>query len=181
MSEFETAAPTPNDQIQTQIQTEVLVKQTPSGADITVHNASTLSAYDIRQELNRRNAFDFKDEDTVNFRTMLKRLMVELVKDQENIAIVKEQESKVKMESALEKSKRIREEKKQAALERSKQRQADPNYFKQISENNIKPQKEESPNVTSQEDEEDEEDAVVEVEDPFQTFVPKGRSKLFIR
>ena len=59
---------------------EAKAKETPKGSDITVHNASVLSAYDIRQELNRRNAFDFQDSDTVNFRTMLKRLMVELVK-----------------------------------------------------------------------------------------------------
>jgi hypothetical protein len=161
---------------------ELKAKETPKGADITVHNASTLSAYDIRQELNRRNAFDFKDEDTVNFRTMLKRLMVELVKDEEEKAIVKEQESKQKMETALEKSKRIREEKKQAALERSRQRQADPEYFKKIADNNVKPVKEAAtePPVLSDGEDEEEEEAQAEV-DPFQTFVPKGRSKIFIR
>lgn len=163
---------------------EMKVKETPKGTDITVHNASVLSAYEIRQELNRRGAFDFKDEDTVNFRTMLKRLMVELVNDQENKAIVAEQESRVKMETTLEKSKRIREEKKQAALERSRQRQADPNYFQKIAETNIKPVKEklESPqNDTTQEEEDEEEEEVSGEVDPFQTFVPKGRSKIFIR
>jgi CRISPR/Cas system CMR subunit Cmr6 (Cas7 group RAMP superfamily) len=115
----------------------------------------------------------------VNFRTMLRRLMVELVKDQEEIAIVKEQESKVKMETALEQSKRIREEKKLAALERSKQRQSDPNYFQKITENNIKPVKEDSSPAGKEEDEEEEE--VQKEVDPFQTFVPKGRSKIFIR
>jgi hypothetical protein len=158
---------------------EIKAKESPKGADITVHNASVLSAYEIRQELNRRDAFDFKDDDTVNFRSMLKRLMVELVKDEENKAIVKEQESKVKMETALEQSKRIREEKKQAALERSKQRQADPDYFKKMNEKNVKPVKEElsAADTDTPQDEEDEEEEV----DPFQTFVPKGRAKIFIR
>mmetsp|Transcript_26916 Transcript_26916/g.45434 ORF Transcript_26916/g.45434 Transcript_26916/m.45434 type:complete len:190 (-) Transcript_26916:1523-2092(-) len=160
---------------------ELKAKETPKGKDITVHNASTLTAYDIRQELNRRDAFDFKDDDTVNFRTMLKRLMVELVKDEEEKAIVKEKESKEKMETALEKSKRIREEKKQAALERSRQRQADPEYFKKISDNNVKPVKEVSAPVTGDdEQDQDEPESSGEV-DPFQTFVPKGRSKIFIR
>jgi hypothetical protein len=113
---------------------------------------------------------------------MLKRLMVELVKDEEEKAIVKEQESKQKMETALEKSKRIREEKKQAALERSRQRQADPEYFKKIADNNVKPVKEAAtePPVLSDGEDEEEEEAQAEV-DPFQTFVPKGRSKIFIR
>lgn len=163
---------------------ELKAKETPKGTEITVHNASTLNAYEIRQELNRRDAFDFKDNDTVNFRTMLKRLMVELVKDEEQKAIVKEKESKEKMETSIEKSKRIREEKKQAALERSKQRQTDPEYFKKIAENNVKPVKE-TPTIPGdqEQNEEDEEEPHQELSevDPFQTFAPKGRSKIFIR
>lgn len=163
---------------------EIKAQQPPIGAEITVHNASTLSAYDIRQELNRRNCFDFKDEDTVNFRTMLKRLMVELVKDEGERAVTKEQESKVKMETAMEASKRIREEKKQIALERSRQRQADPEYFKKIVDNNVKPVKEEQSAEESEglerEEEQEEEEEQAEV-DPFRSFVPKGRAKIFIR
>lgn len=191
MSDF-TAAPTlsskgqSEDEIAAEVakrKAELKVKEVPKGKDITVHNASTLSAYDIRQELNRRDAFDFKDDDTVNFRTMLKRLMVELVKDEEEKAVVKEKQSREKMETAIEKSKRIREEKKQAALERSRQRQADPEYFKKIADNNVKAVKEvpvaESGGDDDQQDQEEREDSG-EV-DPFQTFTPKGRSKIFIR
>lgn len=159
---------------------ELKEKESPRGAEITVHNASVLSAYEIRQELNRREAFDFKDDDVVNFRSMLKRLMVELVKDEENQAVAKEQESKVRTESAMEQSKRIREEKKRAAMERSKQRQADPDYFKKISENNVKVVVESSSEAEAAAAEEVEDVTDVDA-DPFQTFKPKGRAKIFIR
>jgi hypothetical protein len=74
MSEFaETSVPALSSKGQTQEEiiaevaqrkAELKAKEAPVGADINVHNASTLSAYEIRQELNRRDAFDFKDEDT---------------------------------------------------------------------------------------------------------------------
>ncbi|CAE7821321.1 unnamed protein product, partial [Symbiodinium microadriaticum] len=126
------------------------------------------------QELNRRNAFDFTDEDTVNYRTMLKRLMVELVKDEEIAAAEKVKVIEEKMETDMEKSKRIREEKKREALERSRQRQADPNYFKQRAEANVIPEKVAEPVAVDEHD--DEEDEVeTSSSNPFETYRPKGR------
>ncbi len=151
---------------------------------MTVHNASTFNAYEIRQELNRRNAFDFKEDDVVNFRTLLKRLMIELVKDEEQNAIIKEHNNKLKIETSMEKSKRIREEKKMEALERSRQRQADPNYFKNISEKNSNKNVKEDDVAAPQpqpEDDVEEDQSVGVSDDPFLTFVPKGRPKIFIR
>ena len=160
---------------------ELKSKSKPTGDEITVHNVGSLSAYDIRQELNRRDAFDFKDEDTVNFRTLLKRLMVELVKDEEKKAQTAEQENKVKIETEIEKSKRIREEKKRAAIERSKQRQADPNYFKKMAEKNVQPEKLDTPPTANTSEEEDVNDNTECSNDPFQSFTPKGRPKIYIR
>mmetsp|Transcript_4763 Transcript_4763/g.7230 ORF Transcript_4763/g.7230 Transcript_4763/m.7230 type:complete len:162 (-) Transcript_4763:122-607(-) len=151
---------------------------------ITVHNASACTAYELRQELNRRNAFDFGENDTVNYRTMLKRLMVELVKDEEDKANEKVKVISQERETEMEKSKRIREEKKREALERSRQRQSDPNYFKKIAELNKKPEKAEDNNETTadtQETEEDEEDNDHTPSNPFDTFPKKGRSKIYVR
>ena len=136
-----------------------------------------------RQELNRRNAFDFTDEDTVNYKTMLKRLMVELVKDEEVEAAQKAKIVEEKMETEMEKSKRLREEKKKEALERSRQRQADPNYFRQRAEANIIQKRVDEPVGATNEDEDDDEDDEPEENssNPFETYRPKGRSKIFVR
>ena len=48
---------------------------------ITSRNAGTLSTYELRQELIRRNALDI-EESKINHRNMLERLMVELVREE---------------------------------------------------------------------------------------------------
>jgi hypothetical protein len=131
--------------------------------------------------LNRRNAFDFTDEDTVNYRTMLRRLMVELVKDEENVAIEKATASAEKMETEMEKSRRIREEKKREALERSKQRQADPEYFKKRADANVKPEPVASAEPVDEGSDDDKDDDEKGPSNPFESYPSKGRSKIFVR
>lgn len=117
---------------------------------------------------------------------MLQRLMVELVKDEEVIATEKARQQTQQLETEIEKSKRIREEKKREALERSKQRQSDPNYFAQRVEANSQANQPKSTPVekdqSSGEDhqEEDEEDEVI-VSGPFDSYPKKGRSKIFVK
>ncbi len=82
-----------------------------------------------RQELVRRNAFDI-DEKTCNYKTMLQRLMIELVKEEEELAkqrVLTKEEEYIR---SREQAKAEREKKKQEALLRSQARQqSDPNYF----------------------------------------------------
>lgn len=135
-----------------------------------------------RQELTRRGAFDFKEGDTINYRTMLQRLMVELVKDEEKLAAERAQANIEKLETEIERSKRIREEKKREALERSKQRQSDPNYFaKRAEANSLANQPTISEAVVTEEDKTDVEESIEVVSsNPFDTY-PKGRSKIFVK
>jgi hypothetical protein len=135
----------------------------------------------IRQELNKRGAFDFKESDTVNYRSLLQRLVVELVKDEDIKNAQNEKVVTEKIETAMEASKRIREEKKQVAIERSRQRQADPNYFNKISESNVEPEKVEAPAVDNGSDAENE-DVDAQSNDPFASFASKKSSaKIHIR
>ena len=59
---------------------------------ITSDNISKLSTFQLRQELVRRNAFDLA-EDSVNYNTLLKRLLVEVLKDEEKAIQEKEQKT----------------------------------------------------------------------------------------
>jgi hypothetical protein len=136
-----------------------------------------------RNELNRRGAFDFQEGDTINYRTMLQRLMVELVKDEEVVAAEKALEQTQRLETEIEKSKRIREEKKREALERSKQRQSDPNYFAQRIDANSQATQPKPETLVEQEDptEEDSQEEDVVASSPFDSFPKKGRSKIFVK
>eukprot|EP00981_Chlorochromonas_danica_P002680 scaffold525_cov170-Ochromonas_danica.AAC.4 len=95
---------------------------------ITVANAGSCSAYELRQELIRREAFDLEEE-KVNFRSLLQRLMVELVKDEEALQAQRLKEQEESAAAKREEAKKERERKKAEALERSRQRQADPAYL----------------------------------------------------
>jgi hypothetical protein len=135
----------------------------------------------------RRGAFDFKDEDTVNFRSLLQRMMTELVKDKQ---LKDEERSSKSLSDANEKrdtAKEDRERKKLEALERSKQRQQAKGYFDQrveantnaklAAEQKLKNQIENTFEVTV---DEEEEETVKEI-DPFRSFTSKSKNKLFIR
>jgi hypothetical protein len=156
---------------------------------ITTQNAAQCTAFELRQELVRRNAFDLPEED-VNYRTMLKRLMVELVADENQAVAQKTVELEQKASDAREEAKRVREEKKREALERSKQRQADPEYFKRLAELNTKPAKEEASgapgdaanaDANANADAADAESGEATVFDPFRPRTGAQKSKIFVR
>jgi hypothetical protein len=115
---------------------------------------------------------------------MLQRLMVELVKDEEIVAENQARLNTEQLETEMEKSKRIREEKKREALERSKQRQNDPNYFaKRVEANSLanQPQPTSQPLVSEDDSIEEKEESIEVVSsNPFDSF-PKVRSKIFVK
>ena len=140
-----------------------------------------------RQELVRRNAMDIP-EDKVNFKALLQRLMVELVAD-ENAAV--EQKTKAIDDAAAaarEAAKADRERKKAEALERSKARQANPDYFKQRVEVNeegvaakekAKQELKELPIECVEEG--DVSDGEGQSDDPFRTYTKKSKNKIFVK
>jgi hypothetical protein len=82
-----------------------------------------------RQELVRRGAMDL-DERNCNHRTLLQRLMVELVKEDEVAATLALQTKDLENQRRREALKLEREMKKQEAIQRSQlRRMEDPNYF----------------------------------------------------
>ena len=124
---------------------------------------------------------------------MLKRLMVELVKDENKETEQKTVEIERIANEAREEAKRLREEKKREALERSKQRQTDPEYFNRIAELNKKPEKEvvdtTETNKNGTEQGEDETGETVDENqsnpityDPFRPHASRNqKSKIFVR
>ena len=165
---------------------------------ITIENASACNAYELRQELNRRNAFDI-NPDTANYRTMLQRLMIELVKEEEEKQAEKMRAKEQEANEAREKAKREREAKKAEALERSRQRrEADPEYF-QRRQQVVQTQSDVLLNVTGQKESEGENVAkgplVEEIGgeedsngngeerelDPFRAYKPSGRNRVFVK
>lgn len=103
---------------------------------ITSATVGSLTAYELRQELIRRNALDI-EECKINFKSMLQRLMVELVLEETKVAEEKVLSSADEYKSQRELAKQQREERKREALERSRQRQADPKYFEVKVEQNL--------------------------------------------
>ena len=162
----------------------------------------------LRQELLRRGAFDL-DEDKVNFKSLLQRLMVELVAEEKQA--VSHHTETVCQEADLERQrlKKERERKKQEALERSRLRQADPEYFRNRSELNAKASgsgelqnfsSNPSANLVARDasatvevgqgkagggggggEEEEVEGETANQEDPFRCYKPKVRSKIYVK
>lgn len=161
-----------------------LSQKTAMEEKITTRNASKLTTYQLRQELNRRGAFDL-EESTVNYKTMLGRLMQELVKDEQ-----KEQEQAVTAKSeehkqVVDREKEIREQRKQEALERSRQRQANKTYFESKQQANVEAAERKAVAATEADNIEVERPDLDTPEtagpiDPFR-LVPTGRSKVFVK
>mmetsp|Transcript_2576 Transcript_2576/g.4534 ORF Transcript_2576/g.4534 Transcript_2576/m.4534 type:complete len:174 (-) Transcript_2576:92-613(-) len=168
------------------------------GKVITIKNASTCNAYELRQELLRRNAFDL-DENTVNFRSMLQRLMVELVAEEKAQTEQKTETLCNEANAVRDAAKTEREKKKQEALERSKQRQADASYFARRAESNEEAkskkaaqeaqalatalEREEAEGGQSSDPFSEDQDGVEndDDDDPFRTVPKKGRQKIFVK
>ena len=85
----------------------------------------------------RRGAFDL-DESAVCYNSLLKRLMKELVIDENVVTSKRSIGVSEDAQIARDLSKLVRDERKREAIERSKQRQSDPLYFERINEQNKK-------------------------------------------
>jgi hypothetical protein len=155
--------------------------------NITVHNVSKCSTFELRQELIKRKCLDIPEE-KINYKSMLQRLMQELVKEQNNLnSIITEQKTE-EYALLLKTAQESREQKKMEALERSRQRQADANYFKNRIDNNSQLNKTQSVSLTendkklieinSTEDEEKENFEEDVSNDPFRT--KKFKSKIHV-
>lgn len=157
-------------------------------ASITSRTVGALSTYELRQELVRRDALDLP-ESNINHKTMLQRLMVELVKEEKEkeATIIQEQTSQIL--AAKEEAKRLREDKKREAMQRSLERQANPDYFSKIAERNKATEKplEKEPAAIAEEEGNDPTSSAPEVDDEeFDPFKPstgdvKKKFKIFVR
>lgn len=128
------------------------------------------------------------DDDKVNFKSLLQRLMVELVAEENAVVEKKTKAIDDAAAAAREAAKAERERKKAEALERSKARQANPEYFKQRVEVNeegmaakekAKQELKELPVETFEEGEESEGEA--QSDDPFRTYTKKNKNKIFVK
>ena len=105
----------------------------PKPTVLTSHNCGTLTTFQIRQELVARGALDIPDKE-INHRSMLRRLVAELVK-QEQVAFEQATDTEgVKRDAEMAARKAERDAKKEEAVARSKARQADKEYFKKKQE-----------------------------------------------
>ena len=105
----------------------------PKPTVLTSRNCGTLTTFQIRQELVARDALDIPDKE-INHRSMLKRLVAELVKqEQVNFEQATDTEA-AKRDAEMAARKTERDVKKEEAIARSKARQADKEYFKKKQE-----------------------------------------------
>mmetsp|Transcript_5648 Transcript_5648/g.15789 ORF Transcript_5648/g.15789 Transcript_5648/m.15789 type:complete len:182 (-) Transcript_5648:2212-2757(-) len=108
----------------------------PPQAEITLENVHSLSTYDLRQELTRRGELERDPAlaEDFGYRRGLERLVALLTAEKEAAYAGRTAEAAVappaEGETLAEKLKRQKEERKAAALARSRARQQDPNYFK---------------------------------------------------
>jgi hypothetical protein len=130
------------------------------------------------------------DENNVNFKIMLQRLMVELVAEENAQAEIKTKAVVDDAAAAREAAKQERELKKQEALERSRLRQADPDYFKKRVELNEDAAKKKADELAaalaqeiaaSQQNEEEEVEDDADNNDPFRSITKKSKNKIFVK
>lgn len=132
--------------------------------EITVANVGSLTTYELRQELELRGKMDLT-EGSINHRSLLQRLVQELVSQEAQQAQVKIESDTVRIYSERDAEKARREILKAEALERSRARQADPAYFAQRAELNKVPITKEVAVEVEEGGEEEEEEEVIA--DPF--------------
>lgn len=107
--------------------------------NITVQNVGSLNTYQIRQELNRRDAMDIPETE-INHKSLLRRLIVELMKDENEKSENRASEVSAQRNLEREEALKLRELRKKEAMERSAKRQADKSYFADKVEKNVKPE-----------------------------------------
>eukprot|EP00804_Cyclotella_cryptica_P023496 CCRYP_012141-RA/>CCRYP_012141-RA protein AED:0.50 eAED:0.31 QI:0/0/0/0.5/1/1/2/0/267 len=165
---------------------------------ITLENVHTYSTYELRQELKRRGRFCNDDYvGPINHRVLLKEMVAILVREGE-----KEQEDTGKASSAAriaDEAAKARAERKSAAIERSKHRQAHKEYFSSKKEANADLQKQKdaslvnSCDIDGSEDKSancngernhygEKEEDIVRSDDPFRSQFPtKISGRCFLR
>jgi hypothetical protein len=147
----------------------------PTSAALTSSNVHKMSTYELRQELVRRACLDIP-ETQINHNTMLQRLIQALVIEE---ASATEAHTAAVVDKAQEErnvAKAVREQRKADALERSKARQADPNYFLTRQQESDKAK--ETPVVCAAVVEEETADDEGVDSDPFRAYKSKGRAKI---
>ena len=133
-------------------------------SQVTVANVGSLTTYELRHELELRGKMDLT-EGSINHRSLLQRLVQELVSQEAQQAQVKIESDTVRIYSERDTEKARREILKAEALERSRARQADPAYFAKRAElNKVPTTKEVAVGVEEGGEEEEEEELLA---DPF--------------
>lgn len=155
-----------------------------SAKAVNTANVSTLTTYELRQELELRGAMDLADG-TINHKSLLQRLVQELVKFETQAASQKVETDAIKVRETFDAEKKLREQRKAEALERSRLRQADPDYFSKRTEMNKEGKetldsKKSEPVTPIGENDESEENDDEDDTDPFRT-AKKSRSKIFVK
>ena len=154
-------------------------------ASINLQNVSKLSTFELRQELVRRNILDI-EESQINYKSMLQRLVKELTKEETELMEANLALKSINLKASLDEAKILREQKKQEAIERSRQRTQNSNYFTSKAElnkariiNEDKIKRDEDFEKDVQIFEEGDVDIPDLNFDPFRT--KKGRSKIFVK
>jgi hypothetical protein len=96
-----------------------------------------MSTYALRQELVRRNALGLREDDEVNYQLLLGKMVKVLVDEQEAKSQARAEELSVQHQREMERQKQERAHRKLGALARSRERQADPQYFAQRTKANV--------------------------------------------
>lgn len=178
-----------------------------SGAPVTLSNVHTLSTYELRQELVRRNELHLKEGDPVNYRILLQMLVEVLTREEQQRQL--EHMKNVEQAQAEERErygfvcgclmscrnhviilrlsplrlKALREERKREAMERSRLRQADPSYFAARAppppQLDVKEQQEKAEEGEMHEEEQTEQTNQPDDDDPFRSTTSKF--KVFVR
>jgi hypothetical protein len=102
--------------------------------EVTLDNAGSKTAFELRSWLVREKEFNDKDFHSVNVKTLMQKCVQVLLKRREDkLKLIEEtrekKEESGEIETLAAKLARQKAERKQAAIERSKARQADPDYF----------------------------------------------------
>lgn len=155
-----------------------------SGAPVTLSNVHTLSTYELRQELVRRNELHLKEGDPVNYRILLQMLVEVLTREEQQRQLEHMKNVERAQAEERERLKALREERKREAMERSRLRQADPSYFAARAalpppQLDVKEQREEVEEGEMHEEEQTEHADQPDDDDPFRST--SSKFKVFVR
>jgi hypothetical protein len=163
---------------------------------MTQQNVGSKTAFELRSWLVREKEFNEKDFATVNVKTLMQKVVQVLLKRKEdelkNIEQIREQkEESGEIETLAAKLTRQKAERKQAAIERSKARQADPSYFEGIKKSteegkaiveDFKKSEAETAQILEEGEDPHPPDEGATNDDPFRPdYLKKNRNKIFSR